>query len=199
MRSLATKRGILPACEPHGGATAGSKWMGVDVVPVSSPSEIGAARQLFEEYAASLELDLGFQGFATELVSLPGDYAPPRGALLLAVEGEAVVGCVGLRPFEWPRIGELKRLYVRPQGRGRGLGLRLSLEALREARDAGYQRVRLDTLPSMVSAQRLYESLGFYEIDAYCFNPVSGTRYMELDLGVGPRAPPGPAASRPNR
>ena len=159
----------------------------VCVAPVSSPEQLRSARVLFEEYAASLDLDLEFQGFAAELAGLPGEYALPRGALFLAVEGEAVLGCVGLRPYAWPRVAELKRLYVRPQGRGRGLGLRLSQEAVQRAREAGYQRVRLDTLPSMTSAQRLYEALGFREIGAYRFNPLAGTRYMELDLRRAPR------------
>ncbi|MCJ7562994.1 MAG: GNAT family N-acetyltransferase [Candidatus Aminicenantes bacterium] len=125
------------------------------IVQAISASEIEAARTLFEEYAAWLGLDLGFQGFATELAALPGEYAPPRGALLLALNDEVALGCVGLRPLEWPRVAELKRLYVRPQGRGRRLGSLLSRAALSFARDAGYERVRLDTLPTMVSAQRL--------------------------------------------
>ena len=125
------------------------------IVQAISASEIEAARTLFDEYAAWLGLDLGFQGFAAELAALPGEYAPPRGALLLALNDEVALGCVGLRPLEWPRVAELKRLYVRPQGRGRRLGSLLSRAALSFARDAGYERVRLDTLPTMVSAQRL--------------------------------------------
>jgi len=155
-----------------------------EVVPARSPAELEAARELFREYAASLDLDLEFQGFAAELASLPGEYAPPRGALLLAVEGDVVLGCVGLRPLEWPMTAELKRLYVRPGGRGRGLGVALSLAALKLAQEAGYGRVRLDTLPSMAWAQRLYEDLGFRDIGAYRFNPVADARYMELDLGA---------------
>jgi len=139
-------------------------------------------KELFEEYAASLDLDLEFQGFAAELAGLPGDYVAPRGALFLATEGKVALGCVALRPLEWPLVAELKRLYVRPQGRGRRLGRLLSLEALRAARAAGYERVRLDTLPSMVSAQRLYTELGFCDIDAYRFNPVPTARYLEPEL-----------------
>jgi GNAT superfamily N-acetyltransferase len=137
---------------------------------------------LFREYAASLGLDLGFQGFPEELAGLPGEYQPPRGALFLALDDDVAIGCVGLRPLEWPRIAELKRLYVRPQGRGHGLGMLLTQGALSAARDAGYRLVRIDTLPTMVAARRVYEALGFTEVDACRFNPVAGTRYMELVL-----------------
>jgi len=152
------------------------------IVPVASPEELDAVRALFAEYAASLDLDLGFQGFDAELAGLPGEYAPPRGTLFLAADGDGALGCVGLRPLQWPCTGELKRLYVRPRGRGQGVGRLLSRRALQAARAAGYERIRLDTLPSMVSAQRLYAELGFYEIEAYRFNPVATARYMELDL-----------------
>ena len=157
------------------------------IVHASGAFEVEAARSLFEEYAAGLDLDLGFQGFAAELATLPAAYAPPRGALLLAVDGEAVLGCVGLRSLEWPDVAELKRLFVRPEGRGRRLGRLLSEAALTRARKTGYRRVRLDTLPAMGAARRLYEDLGFHEIDAYRFNPAEGTRFMELELCGGPR------------
>ena len=160
------------------------------IVQASSESEIDAARALFGEYAAWLDLDLSFQGFAAELAALPGEYTPPRGTLLLALDDEAVLGCVGLRPLDWPRSAELKRLYVRPEARRRQVGLLLSQAALSIACDAGYERVRLDTLPTMVSAQRLYQALGFYEIDAYRFNPVAGTTYMELILSPAGGRPP---------
>lgn len=143
---------------------------------------IEAVRELFSEYAASLGIDLSFQGFAEELAGLPGAYAAPRGALLLAVEGDAALGCVAVRPLEWPQIAELKRLYVRPAGRGQGLGSVLTRAALEAAHEAGYERVRLDTLPSMGTAQQLYERFGFRDIDAYRYNPIESTRYMELDL-----------------
>ncbi len=152
------------------------------IVQVRSEAEVEAVATLFREYAASLSLDLGFQGFSEELAGLPGDYQPPCGALFLALENEEAIGCVGLRPLEWPRIAELKRLYVRPRGRGHGLGTLLSQAALSAAREAGYRLVRLDTLPTMLAAQRLYKTLGFSEIQAYRFNPVPGTRYMELVL-----------------
>jgi ribosomal protein S18 acetylase RimI-like enzyme len=157
------------------------------IVRADSPAQIAAARALFVEYAEWLGLDLAFQGFAEELERLPGDYVPPRGVLLLALDGDAALGCVGLRPLEWPRVAELKRLYVRPQARGERLGLLLTEAALTFARDAEYERVRLDTLSSMGAAQHMYEGLGFREIEAYRFNPVEGARYLELDLSEGQR------------
>ena len=152
------------------------------IAQATSEPEIDAARALFGEYAAWLDLDLSFQGFAAELAALPGEYTPPRGTLLLAFDDEVVLGCVGLRPLDWPRSAELKRLYVRPAARGHQVGSLLSQAAVSIARDAGYERVRLDTLPTMVSARRLYGALGFREIPAYRFNPVAGARFMELGL-----------------
>jgi ribosomal protein S18 acetylase RimI-like enzyme len=154
------------------------------IVQALSESEIDAARALLGEYAAWLDLDLSFQDFAAELTALPGEYAPPRGTLLLALDDEAVLGCVGLRPLDWPRTAELKRLYVRPEARGHRVGSLLAQTVVSSARAAGYERVRLDTLPAMVSARRLYEALGFREIHAYRFNPVADATFMELDLGA---------------
>ncbi|TAL89632.1 MAG: GNAT family N-acetyltransferase [Candidimonas sp.] len=145
-----------------------------------TPDDISTAASLFEEYAASLDVDLGFQGFADELATLPGHYAAPQGALLLAWEGDIALGCVALRALEPPAIAELKRLYVRPAGRGQAIGSRLSQAAIARAKQIGYERIRLDTLSSMLAAQRLYESLGFYEIPPYRYNPVPDTRYLEL-------------------
>jgi ribosomal protein S18 acetylase RimI-like enzyme len=155
---------------------------GITIRAACGGTDLDAVRCLFEEYAASLDVDLGFQGFADELAGLPGRYAAPQGVLLLALLHGQPSGCVGVRPLEWPQVAELKRLYVRPRGRGHRLGERLSRAAMGFAGNAGYRRLRLDTLPSMASAQRLYQALGFREIDAYRFNPVPGTRYMEYVL-----------------
>ncbi len=138
-------------------------------------------RALFREYASSLPVDLSFQGFAEELAGLPGDYAPPHGTLLLGLVGGVAAGGVAVR-----RCGdegcEMKRLYVRPAVKGQGRGRALALQAIEWARAAGYERMLLDTLPSMMEAQRLYEDLGFRDVAPYRFNPVAGTRYMELRL-----------------
>jgi len=143
--------------------------------------DIDPARELFREYAASLGLDLEFQAFSQELATLPGAYAPPRGRLLLAWEGGEAAGCVALRPIE-PGICEMKRLYVRPAYRGAGLGRRLAERIVREAREAGYVRMRLDTLPAMAGAQALYQALGFRSIPPYRANPIDGAVFLELTL-----------------
>jgi putative acetyltransferase len=145
---------------------------------------IPVIRGLFEEYAESLGIDLGFQDFEHELAELPGDYAPPRGRLLLALDGEEPAGCVALRPFG-PGVCEMKRLYVRSEYRGTGLGRILSERIVEAARDAGYECMRLDTLPTMAAARALYRSLGFVEIAAYRPNPIHGTTYFELALSNG--------------
>jgi GNAT superfamily N-acetyltransferase len=144
--------------------------------------ELQLVRELFREYADSLGVDLSFQGFEDELARLPGEYEPPRGAILLACEGDDAAGCVALRPLEPACICELKRLYVRPASRAGGLGRALTLAAIDEARRLGYARMRLDTLPSMGAARRLYARLGFREIEPYRFNPIVGTQFLELDL-----------------
>lgn len=144
-------------------------------------ADVAQVRELFIEYQASLGVDLCFQGFAAELASLPGNYARPTGRLLLASDAASVFGVVGLRSVDGADC-EMKRLYVRPSGRGIGLGRLLTNSLIKEARLAGYKRVLLDTLPIMVEAQALYRSMGFVDIPAYCHNPTPGTRYMALEL-----------------
>lgn len=146
----------------------------------TSPADIQRARELFEEYAAWLGLSLCFQNFDKELAELPGEYVPPAGRLLLAVEDNQIAGCVALRGSGQGSC-EMKRLYVRPNFRGRGLGRELAESILSAAREIGYERVRLDTLPGkMDQAIAMYRSLGFREIDAYYPNPVTGAMFMEL-------------------
>jgi len=157
----------------------------VTIVDACTPDLIETARTLFQEYADSIGVDLCFQGFAEELKTLPGKYAPPSGGLFIAlVDGEAA-GCAALRPLEPPASAELKRLYVRRSCRGQGVGRLLTLKAIERAREAGYASVRLDTLASMKDAQRLYRAMGFREIPAYTFNPIPDAIYMELNLGGG--------------
>ncbi len=147
----------------------------------AAPSELAAVRRLLAEYAASLAVDLGFQRFDDEVADLPGAYAPPRGALLVARDRGLIVGCVGVRPLD-ARTCEMKRLYVQASRRGSGLGRRLADAAIAEGRRLGYVAMRLDTLPGMEAAQVLYEELGFHDVPAYTENPVPGTRYLELGL-----------------
>jgi GNAT superfamily N-acetyltransferase len=153
----------------------------IDIRPAELPRDLGEARSLFREYAESLGIDLDFQGFEAEVAALPGKYAAPAGRLLLAWSGTDAVGCVALRPLDGASC-EMKRLYVRPQARGEQLGRRLAERICQEAREAGYSRICLDTLPTMASAQKLYQSLGFTPIEPYVFNPVPGTKFLALDL-----------------
>jgi len=144
---------------------------------------------LFEEYAAALSIDLCFQNFAQELATLPQMYGPPSGALLLAEVDATPAGCVAVRNLDAATC-ELKRLYVRPTHRGHNLGRHLAEAALETARALGYQRIRLDTLPEMQPAQRLYESLGFHDIPPYYGDPIQGQRFMEAPLTPAPSSPP---------
>ncbi len=146
-----------------------------------TPADMEKVRELFLEYQSGLGVDLCFQGFAAELASLPGKYARPAGRLLLASTESSILGVVGLRPMGGADC-EMKRLYIRPSGRGAGLGRLLAHSLINEARLAGYGRILLDTLPTMSRAQALYRSMGFVEIAAYCNNPIAGTLYMALDL-----------------
>jgi putative acetyltransferase len=159
----------------------GADVAGPLIVPAHGMASLATVRELFEEYAGSLGIDLGFQDFRAELERLPGSYAPPEGRLLLGIEGGAPAGCVALRPLE-PGIAEMKRLYVRPAFRGTGWGRRLAKRIIAEAVEAGYTSMRLDTLPSMAGARGLYLSLGFREIPAYRHNPILGAAFLELSL-----------------
>ena len=157
----------------------------INIQPAQFPRDLPIVRTLFEEYAASLGVDLGFQGFAAELAGLPGKYLSPGGQLLLAWRGEEAVGCVAFRSVD-AHACEMKRLYVRPTARGLDLGRQLVVRLCELAVAAGYRCMRLDTLADMHAAQRLYRSLGFKEIEPYVFNPVPGTQYMELALPAAP-------------
>lgn len=157
----------------------------ITVTPADTPAEVAETTRLFVEYAESLNFSLCFQGFDAEITDMPGRYAPPRGRLLLARVDGAAAGAVGLRPLDG-NICEMKRLYVRPDFRRLGLGRRLAEAILARGREAGYGRMRLDTLASMTAAGALYHDLGFVEIAPYYDNPLDGVRYYECALGDGP-------------
>jgi putative acetyltransferase len=155
---------------------------GLVIGQANSPAQIQQVRELFLEYARSLAFSLCFQGFDQELAGLPGDYASPQGRLLLAEHQGEPAGCVALHKLT-PEICEMKRLYLRPRFRGRGLGRALAEAVIAEARNIGYQQMRLDTVePVMRDAVTLYRNLGFKEIEPYRANPIEGAMYMELEL-----------------
>lgn len=153
----------------------------MEIVQATGSGDVERARELFREYETSLGVDLCFQGFEQELAGLPGAYAPPSGRLLLAFDDARPAGCVALRPLGAGTC-EMKRLYVRPDFRGRRVGRLLAERVLAEARAIGYARMRLDTLPSMKEAIALYRALGFAEIAPYYANPVPGALFMERAL-----------------
>lgn len=145
------------------------------------PASLATARALLREYAEAIGTDLEYQGFSAELAALPEPYSPPGGALLIAYVDENIAGCVGLRPLG-DGAGEMKRLYVRPAFRGVALGKQMVESVILRARQAGHRELRLDTLPSMSSAQSLYRKLGFVEIGPYHEQYLPGTRFYSLDL-----------------
>ena len=147
------------------------------------PAQLPLVRELFLEYADSLDFDLGFQGFEQELASLPGEYASPAGCVLLARLDTRLAGCIALRPLA-EGIAEMKRLYVRPSCQGKGVGRALSVALLRRAALLGYDKLRLDTVPSMHAALGLYRSMGFYSIPPYRENPIPGASYLEICLSA---------------
>jgi putative acetyltransferase len=154
----------------------------ISFAQAESPTQIALARELFLEYAKSLGFSLCFQNFDTELANLPGDYSPPDGRLLLVEYDGQIAGCVALHKLE-EGICEMKRLYLRPDFRGKGLGRALANRIIAEARQIGYQRMRLDTVePVMKDAVAMYRRIGFGEIPPYCNNPIAGALYMELVL-----------------
>ena len=155
------------------------------ITPALDAPGIAAVRALFLEYAASLPVDLAYQDFQGEVASLPGDYVSPRGCLFLAREGLDALACVGVRPLD-ETVCEMKRLYVRPEARGSGIGRELAVAAIEFARSAGYHAMRLDTLPSMATAHALYYGLGFRIIQSYRFSPIAGNLFMELVLDSTP-------------
>lgn len=156
-----------------------------EVNAVRDDEDLQAVITLFYEYVAWLDLDLAFQGFEAEMSGMPGKYAPPAGELLLArnTKGDAL-GCVALRPHD-EGICEMKRLWVRDTAKGLGVGKALANAVIESARNLGYRKIRLDTLPRMRAAVSMYQSLGFVEIPAYYQTPLDGTYFLELDLTNG--------------
>jgi GNAT superfamily N-acetyltransferase len=178
------------------GVTTGTKVAGAAIRPADSPADVALARALFLEYARWLKVDLCFQGFEQELATLPGAYAPPGGRLLIVGTPGQAFGCIALRPLDSGsgcgcgaapkvaahRMGEVKRLYVKPEHRGAGWGVRLALTLIEEARAIGYKELKLDTLDWMSAARTLYSGIGFRECAPYYANPLAGAVYMTLAL-----------------
>lgn len=168
----------------------------IELTAPDTPQDLEEARAIFREYAEGLGVDLCFQGFEQELAALPGDYAAPRGALLLARVDGALAGCCALRPLDnadYPNAAEMKRLYVRKAFRGFGLGRQLAEAVMDAARRGGYDSVLLDTLDDMEAARALYEDLGFEDIPPYYHNPIAGAHYLKADLW---NSAPAPLSSR---
>ena len=175
---------MLRETSSHCGVWASStsvKCLRMRLLQAATPHEWEEARRLVREYAASLNVDLSFQNFAAELQHFTTEYAAPTGAFILAEERGHCLACIGLRPFS-DDVGEIKRLYVVPAARGRGLGRVLVERIIVVARQIGYRSLLLDTLPFMQEAQALYLSLGFRPTTAYRFNPIEGSAFLRLDL-----------------
>lgn len=154
----------------------------IELIEAVSDEDYKIAIQLFEEYAAQIGVDLSFQNFEQELLHLEKQYAKPHGGIYIAFDKERQpIGCFGIRAFE-ASICELKRMYLKKEYRGLGIGKKLLIQSIQVARAMDYQSMRLDTLPSMQSAINLYKKMGFYEIDPYRFNPIEGTKYLEILL-----------------
>ncbi len=151
------------------------------IVDAHQGAHFAAVRALFEEYAQSLDFSLSFQDFDDELSDLPGKYAPPTGCMLALLHDDEVAGCVALRPLE-NGICEMKRMYVRPAYRGLQMGRVLAEAVIAKGGELGYRKMRLDTIDSMTAARSLYSALGFSKIEPYCYNPIAGVVYMELNL-----------------
>lgn len=174
-------RWALTSCRARAPDSTVAKMNSLTILQAETHEQIETVRLLFLEYAKSLNFDLCFQGFDDELASLPGDYAPPDGLLLLAFYDDKVAGCVGLRKVA-DRVCEMKRLWVRTEFRGKKIGRKLADEIIAEARKIGYQTMKLDTIDTMKKAIAMYKSMGFSETSAYRYNPVEGAKYMELKL-----------------
>ncbi len=153
----------------------------VRVAQARTRSQLSSAEELIKEYAASLGIDLSFQNFEREMAEFPGAYSRPDGRIIIAIEGRDAVGVVGIRKLSG-KTCELKRMYVRPEFRGMGIGRMLANKAIEEARGIGYRRMRLDTLSRLKEATSLYESLGFEKVGPYTVNPNEDAVYLELDL-----------------
>ncbi|MGS2760998.1 GNAT family N-acetyltransferase [Sinomicrobium sp. M5D2P9] len=155
----------------------------MEIKKAESDRDYNTGAELFKEYAASIGIDLEFQNFAGEVEDLRSQYSAPEGALLIVFgAGGAALGCVAIRKLE-DNICELKRMYLKPETRGQGLGLELMNTALRTGRKLGYEKMRLDTLAGMKAGIALYRKAGFYEIAPYRYNPMEGAVYMEILLG----------------
>lgn len=153
----------------------------IRIISAQTENHYQKVRELFTQYADTLDFDLEFQGFSQELATLPGHYAPPQGCILLAEESGHFVGCVALRPLE-DKVCEMKRLYLRSNYRGRGIGRMLACSVIDRAREIGYEKMRLDTIATMKKARTLYYSLEFRNIKAYRYSPLDKPSFMELEL-----------------